>query len=116
MYTASISVSDTTSAITRPSVTAAQLSSISSVGTRARHSATSAIPTSCSARCTALGFHTRPHAVKYPDSAAHRAAHGMLTALRRSDRTVRASPIQRKPIGSASVQSISPAASPKNSA
>ena len=45
-------------------VTAAQLASMSPVGTRRRKSATSRIPLSCSIRWISVGFHTLPQAVK----------------------------------------------------
>ena len=89
---------------------------MSPAGTALRHSATSAMPISCSAKWTSVGFQTRPQAVKYPDTDEHSEMHGMLIAESLSDITVRASPIQRKPIGSASSHIIAPAAAPKNDA
>ena len=79
-------------------------------GASRRKTATSAMPSSCSKICTRLGFQTLPQAVKYPESDEQSETQGMEKAARRSDVTARASPIQRKPIGSASSHSTAVAA------
>ena len=115
-YTAVISSSDTTSAHAPPAVTAAQLCSRSPAAAKDKNHITHVILTSCSIRCTSVGFHTRPEAVKYPSMTDESAMHGRLMLVMRSERTVRASPIQRKPTGSARKYTIVPAHRPKNSA
>ena len=65
-------------------------------------------------RCTSALFHTRPQAVKYPLSTDESDRKGSPQASIRKLITVRASPIQRKPTGSAKLISTAAAAQPKS--
>ena len=99
-----------------PAQTAAQLRSMSCASARARNVDTNATTAHCSTRCTSEGFQIRPQAVKYPLSTLESDRQGRPKARILRLSTVRASPIQRKPIGSAKRVSSSMAALPKNSA
>ena len=94
-------MSEATSAATPPAVTAAQFRSRSPRGVRFKNSTTHPTQMSCSIRCTAADFHTRPLAVKYPLNTDESAMHGRLSAVIFRERTVRASPTHKKPTGSA---------------
>ena len=71
---------------------------------------------SCAKNWESAVFHTRPTAVKYPDRALESASAGSEGAAAYSARTARASPIQRKPMGSARKKKMDAAPSPKKSA
>ena len=81
-----------------------------------RKSIESPMRRSCAKNCASAVFHTRPTAVKYPDRALESASAGSEGAAAHSARTERASPIQRKPIGSARRKRMAAALSPKKSA